>query len=67
MIGELAPQWSITPFVEALQAMRGVTFIVAVTAAAEAGDFSRFNDLKLTAFFSLVASEYSSVQPSDAG
>ncbi|SCB53003.1 hypothetical protein GA0061099_10466 [Bradyrhizobium yuanmingense] len=47
--------------------MRGVTFIVAVTAAADAGDFSRFNDLKLTAFFSLVASEYSSVQPSDAG
>lgn len=40
-IEELAPQWSMTPFVEAVQAMRGVAFIVAVTVVAEVGDFSR--------------------------
>jgi transposase len=40
-IEELVPQWSMTPFVEAVQAMRGVAFIVAVTVVAEVGDFSR--------------------------
>jgi transposase len=30
------------PIVEAMQAMRGVGLIVAVTVVAEAGDFSRF-------------------------
>lgn len=43
-IEELAPQWSMTPFVEAVQAMRGVAFIVAVAVVAEVGDFSRFDN-----------------------
>lgn len=60
-IEELAPQWSMTPFVEAVQAMRGVAFIVAVTLVAEVGDFSRFdNPRQLMAFLGLVPSEHSS-------
>ena len=43
-IEELVPKWSMAPVVEALQAMRGVAFIVAVTVAAEVGDFSRFDN-----------------------
>ncbi len=60
-IEELAPQWSMTPFVEAVQAMRGVAFIVAVTVVAEVGDFSRFdNPRQLMADLGLVPSEHSS-------
>ncbi|WP_035697269.1 IS110 family transposase [Bradyrhizobium liaoningense] len=60
-IEELAPQWSMTPFVEAVQAMRGVAFIVAVTVVAEVGAFSRFdNPRQLMAFLGLVPSEHSS-------
>jgi transposase len=41
-IEELLPRWSMAPVVEAVQAMRGVGLIVAVTVVAEVGDFSRF-------------------------
>jgi transposase len=40
-IEELLPAWSMAPVVEAVQAMRGVALIVAVTVVAEVGDFSR--------------------------
>ena len=43
-IEELAPQWSMAPVVEAVQAMRGVAFIVAATVVAEVGDFARFDN-----------------------
>lgn len=60
-IEELAPQWSMTPFVEAVQAMRGVAFIAAVTVVAEVSDFSRFdNPRQLMGFLGLVPSEHSS-------
>jgi transposase len=60
-IEELAPQWSMAPVVEAVQAMRGVAFIVAVTVVAEVGDFSRFdNPRQLMAYLGLVPSEHSS-------
>jgi len=60
-IEDLVPQWSMAPVVEALQAMRGVAFIVAVTLAAEVGDFSRFdNPRQLMAYLGLVPSEHSS-------
>ncbi len=60
-IEDLVPQWSMAPVVEALQAMRGVAFIVAVTVAAEIGDFSRFdNPRQLMAYLGLVPSEHSS-------
>ena len=60
-IGDLAPNWSHAPVVAALQAMRGVAFIVAVTLVAEVGDFSRFaNPRQLMAYLGLVRSEHSS-------
>jgi transposase len=60
-IRDLLPSWSLAPVVEALQAMRGVALIVAVTVAAEVGDFSRFaNPRQLMAYLGLVPSERSS-------
>jgi transposase len=60
-IEELAPQWSMAPVVEAVQAMRGVAFIVAATVVAEVGDFARFdNPRQLMAYLGLVPSEHSS-------
>ena len=53
-IEDLAQNWSLAPVVEALQAMRGVAFIVAVTLVAEVGDFSRFaspRQLPISAWF----------------
>ena len=41
-IADLLPGWSLAPVVAAVQAMRGVAFIVAVTVVAEVGDFRRF-------------------------
>ncbi len=37
------PTWRLAPAVEAFQAMRGVSLIVAATVAAEVGDLSRFD------------------------
>jgi transposase len=55
------PSWSLKPIVEALQAMRGVGLIVAVTLASEVGDFNRFtNPRQLMAYLGLVPSEHSS-------
>ena len=60
-IEELAPQWSMAPVVEAVQAMRGVAFIVAATVVAEVGDFARFDNARqLMAYLGLVPSEHSS-------
>jgi transposase len=39
---ELAETWDRWPLVKALQALRGVEFVTAVTVAAEVGDFRRF-------------------------
>ena len=55
------PNWSLAPVVEAVQAMRGVAFIVAVTLVAEVGDFHRFeNPRQLMAYLGLTPSEHSS-------
>jgi Transposase and inactivated derivatives len=60
-IEDLLPHWSMAPVVEAVQAMRGVAFIVAVTVVAEVGDFARFdNPRQLMAYLGLVPSEHSS-------
>ena len=62
-ITELVPEWSLAPLVEALQALRGVALITAVTLAAELGDLSRFeHPRQLTAYVGLVPSEHSSGQ-----
>jgi len=60
-IRTLLPIWSLAPVVEAIQAMRGVSFISAVTVMAETGDLGRFdNPRQLMSWLGLVPSEYSS-------
>ena len=59
-LAELVPDWSMAPVVAAYQAMRGVSFLVAVTFAAEIGDVRRFQTPRqLMAFLGLVPSERS--------
>ena len=58
---ERAPAWRLYPVVQALQALRGVQFLVAITVVAELGDLTRFdNPRQLAAFVGLIPSEYSS-------
>ena len=60
-IEALLPDWSMAPVVAALQAMRGIAPVVAVTIVAEVGDFRRFaKPRQLMAYFGLVPSEHSS-------
>ena len=60
-IEELLPSWPMAPVVRALQAMRGIALVVAVTVVAEVGDFRRFaNARQLMAYLGLVPSEHSS-------
>lgn len=60
-IQKLLPEWSMSPVVEALQALRGVAQIVAATTVAEIGDINRFeNPRQLMAYLGLVPSENSS-------
>jgi transposase len=55
------PSWSLAGVVEALQAMRGVSLITAMTVLAELGDISRFDSPRqLMAYLGLVPSEHSS-------
>jgi len=55
------PNWSLAPVVEAIQAMRGVSLITAMTVLAELGDISRFDSPRqLMAYLGLVPSEHSS-------
>src|SRR5260370_42311621 len=50
-VAAIVPSWSMAPVVEAYQAMRGVSFVVAVTFVAEIGDLRRFdNPRQLMAF-----------------
>ena len=59
-VAAIVPNWSMAPVVEAYQAMRGVSFVVAVTFVAEIGDLRRFdNPRQLMAFLGLVPSERS--------
>ena len=52
--------WSLAPVVEALQAMRGLDLITAVSFLAEIGDLSRFESPRqLMAFLGLTPSERS--------
>ena len=58
---ELMPQWRLYPVVQALQALRGVQWLVALTVVAELGDLTRFDSPRqLSAFVGLVPSESSS-------
>jgi transposase len=49
--------WRLPPVVEALQALRGVPFTVAVTTVAELGDWTRFaNPRQLMTYLGLIPS-----------
>src|SRR5712691_2505092 len=55
------PTWRWVPVVEAIQALRGVQFTVAITLIAELGDLSRFdNPRQLMSYLGLTPSEHTS-------
>jgi len=57
----LIPSWRMAPVVEALQALRGVSLIVAATTIAEIGDLARFeHPRKFMAYLGLIPSEHTS-------
>jgi transposase len=57
----LTPTWRWAPVVDALQALRAVSFVTAVGLVVEVGDVRRFDHPReLMAFLGLVPSEYSS-------
>jgi transposase len=60
-LADQAKPWRLSPVVEALQALRGVQWTVAVTTVAEVGDLTRFDTPRqLMAYLGLVPSEHSS-------
>jgi transposase len=60
-IEEMLPDWTLAPVAAALQTMRGMALVNAVTLIAELGDLSRFtNPRQLMAYLGLVPSEHSS-------
>ena len=60
-IAALLPSWSLAPVVTALQALRGVAPVIAVSIVAEVGDVSRFESpRKLMAYLGLIPGEHSS-------
>jgi transposase len=60
-IVELVESWRLKPLVTALQALRGISIISAVTLAAEIGDFARFGTApQFMSYTGLVPSEQSS-------
>jgi transposase len=60
---EKAKDWRFYPVVEALQALRGVQFTVALSTVAELGDLSRFDSPRqLMSYLGLTPSEYSTGQ-----
>ena len=59
-IEEFLPSWELAPVVNALQALRGIDLVVAVTFAVEIGDIRRFTSPRqLMAYLGLVPEERS--------
>lgn len=59
-IEEFLPGWSLAPIVDALQALRGIDLVVAVTFVVEVGDIRRFeNPRQLMGYLGLVPEERS--------
>ena len=55
------PDWSLTPVVKTLQALRGLALVAAATLVAELGDITHFaNPRQFMAYLGLVPSEHSS-------
>jgi len=66
-IRELLPSWSLRPVVDALQSLRGIALITAVTLAAEIGDIRRFRTPgELMAYLGLIPGEDQADRPSGA-
>ncbi len=60
-VRQLIPAWRMAAVVEALQALRGVSFVTAAGLVAEIGDIGRFdNPRELMAYLGLVPTEHSS-------
>lgn len=60
-MAEALEEWPLAPIVVALQALRGIKLIAAVTLVAEIGDLHRFDSPKqLMAWIGLIPAEYSS-------
>jgi transposase len=60
-IRDLLPDWSLANLVDALQSLRGVALVIAVSVVAEVGDLTRFECPKqLMSFLGLVPGEHSS-------
>jgi len=58
---ELLPRWALAPVALAVQTLRGISILGAITLVAEIGSFSRFdNPRQLMAYLGLVPSEHSS-------
>jgi len=67
-IQKLLPEWRMSPVVEALQTLRGVSLIVATTTIAELGDVTRFaSSVELMSYLGLVPSEHSSGEKAKRG
>jgi len=67
-IRQISEQSRLKELIQALQALRGVSFIVAATLCAELGEFSRFeNPAQLMAYLGLIPSEYSSGEKKKQG
>ena len=61
LLRDQASSWRLAPVVEALQALRGVQFTVAVTTVAELGDITRFSrPAQLRSYLGLHPSEHTS-------
>jgi transposase len=59
-IEEFLPSWGLAPIVEALQALRGIELVTAVTFVVEVGDIGRFESpRRLMAYIGLVPGERS--------
>jgi transposase len=58
---DCAKGWRLFPVVQALQALPGVQWLIAITVVAELGDLTHFaSPRQLAAFVGLIPSEYSS-------
>ena len=67
-IRDLSEQSRLSPLIKALQAMRGISLIVAATVAAELGNLRRFaNPAQMMAYLGLVPSEHSTGEKTKRG
>lgn len=67
-IQQLLPTWQLFPIAKSLQAMRGISLIVAATTVAEIGDLKRFDKpSELMSYLGLVPSEHSSGEKTKRG